>query len=343
MASSAGHGFFGSWVRSPPSTIINFSDFPMSNLKITLPGIPRKWNGLGKWQVRPCIRPTCYPAVKGGKSVVRLSLGKLLVNLVQVVESATTEYTWWTDGVLIPRFFTRDIWRAVGINFGRSVDPCPTIMTRTAALTVGSGHGAGCTKTEVLPGGKPSSSPQAVADIDAEGIEGRRLEAVQREAEQEWQELEAGGQEESIPAASVPALLQMAANQVQQDMSLTEVCPRTFRLVHIWDFHEKKNKKITISASAISPRLGLVETCRKCNETEMFGTRAAWWCRTDARSCWTVGFVRHARSVMVPALMYGLAERLVDQRQQTALVRHGTCYGGMIEEHQPLFFSLQDC
>ena len=34
---------FGSWVRSPPSTIIiNFSDFPMSNLKNTLPGIPRE-------------------------------------------------------------------------------------------------------------------------------------------------------------------------------------------------------------------------------------------------------------------------------------------------------------
>ncbi|CAM9529766.1 unnamed protein product, partial [Laminaria digitata] len=38
----------------------------------------------------------------------------------------------------------------------------------------------------------------------------------------EWQALEAGGQEEGVPAARVPALLQMAANQVQQDMSLTE-------------------------------------------------------------------------------------------------------------------------
>ena len=33
------------------------------------------------------VRPTCYPAVSGGEeSVVRLSLGKLLVNLLQVVK-----------------------------------------------------------------------------------------------------------------------------------------------------------------------------------------------------------------------------------------------------------------
>ena len=36
---------FGSWVRSPPSTILNFSDFPHVELGKycgTLPGIPRK-------------------------------------------------------------------------------------------------------------------------------------------------------------------------------------------------------------------------------------------------------------------------------------------------------------
>ena len=40
---------------------------------------------LGYWQVRPYIRPTWYPAVSGGESVIRLSLGKLLLaNLLQV-------------------------------------------------------------------------------------------------------------------------------------------------------------------------------------------------------------------------------------------------------------------
>ena len=34
----------------------------------------------------PYIRPTCYPAVPGGESVIRLSLGKLLVNLLQAVK-----------------------------------------------------------------------------------------------------------------------------------------------------------------------------------------------------------------------------------------------------------------
>ena len=35
----------------------------------------------------PYIRPTCYPAVSGGESVIRLSLGKLLlVNLLHVVK-----------------------------------------------------------------------------------------------------------------------------------------------------------------------------------------------------------------------------------------------------------------
>ena len=38
----------------------------------------------------PYIQPTCYPAVSGGESVTRLSLGKLLVNLVQVVKRTDT-------------------------------------------------------------------------------------------------------------------------------------------------------------------------------------------------------------------------------------------------------------
>ena len=34
----------------------------------------------------PYIRPTCYPAVSGGESVITLSLGELLFNLLQVVK-----------------------------------------------------------------------------------------------------------------------------------------------------------------------------------------------------------------------------------------------------------------
>lgn len=64
---------------------------------------------------------------------------------------------------------------------------------------------------------------------------------------QEWQQLEAavpeGGENEAAVAAGdekkvVPALLQMAANQVQQDESLTEVrswCLRYFRLFSCCD------------------------------------------------------------------------------------------------------------
>ena len=59
----------------------------MSNLKNTLPGIPREMKPLGYRQARPYIRPTGYPAVSGGKSIVKLSLGKLLlVNLLQVIK-----------------------------------------------------------------------------------------------------------------------------------------------------------------------------------------------------------------------------------------------------------------
>ena len=43
MASSTDHGFFGSWVRSPPSTIIiNFSDFRHVELEKYSPWYPRE-------------------------------------------------------------------------------------------------------------------------------------------------------------------------------------------------------------------------------------------------------------------------------------------------------------
>ena len=38
----------------------------------------------------PYIRPTWYLAVSGGKSVIKLSLGKLLVDLLQMVKRTNT-------------------------------------------------------------------------------------------------------------------------------------------------------------------------------------------------------------------------------------------------------------
>ena len=45
---------------------------------------------LGYWQVRPFIRPTRYPAVSGGKSVIKVCFGMLLVLLLQVVKRTNT-------------------------------------------------------------------------------------------------------------------------------------------------------------------------------------------------------------------------------------------------------------
>ena len=46
MASSTDHGFLGRGFKSHIHHNKLFQTFPMSNLKNTLPGIPRKWNGL---------------------------------------------------------------------------------------------------------------------------------------------------------------------------------------------------------------------------------------------------------------------------------------------------------
>ena len=67
-----------------------FQIFPTSNLKNTLPGTPGIETAWILTEVRPYIRPTCYPAVSGGESVIRLSLGKLLVNQLQVVKRTNT-------------------------------------------------------------------------------------------------------------------------------------------------------------------------------------------------------------------------------------------------------------
>ena len=62
----------------------------MSNMKNTLPDIPRKNETAWILTRPPVTRPTCYPAVSGGKSVIRLRVGKLLVNLLQVVQRTDT-------------------------------------------------------------------------------------------------------------------------------------------------------------------------------------------------------------------------------------------------------------
>ena len=72
----------------------------MSNLKNTLPGTPGNETAWIYWQVRPYIRPTWYPAVSAGESVIRLSLGKLLVNLLQVVKRTNTPLITLTNGVV---------------------------------------------------------------------------------------------------------------------------------------------------------------------------------------------------------------------------------------------------
>ena len=65
-----------------------FQTFPMSILKTTLPGIPRKWNRLDV--DRSARISGCYPAISGEEGVTRLSLGRLLVNLLQVVKQTST-------------------------------------------------------------------------------------------------------------------------------------------------------------------------------------------------------------------------------------------------------------
>ena len=47
MASSAGPWVFGSWVRSPPPTIIKFSDFPNVELEKYSPWYPQEMKRLG--------------------------------------------------------------------------------------------------------------------------------------------------------------------------------------------------------------------------------------------------------------------------------------------------------
>ena len=91
MATSAYHVFFGSWVRIPPSTLwMNIFRFSPCRTWKHSPRYTREMKPLGYWQVHPYTRPTWYPAVSGGESVVRLSPGELVVNLLQVVKRTNT-------------------------------------------------------------------------------------------------------------------------------------------------------------------------------------------------------------------------------------------------------------
>ena len=60
--------FLGSWVRSPPSTIIiNFSDLPHVELEKYSPWYPREWNGLDiKRSAHISGRPA-IPPFQGGR------------------------------------------------------------------------------------------------------------------------------------------------------------------------------------------------------------------------------------------------------------------------------------
>ena len=78
MASSTDHGFIGSWVRFPPSIVLNVYDFPHVELEKYSPRYPQEMKPLGYLQVRPYIQPTCHPAVSGGESVIRLSFAKAI-------------------------------------------------------------------------------------------------------------------------------------------------------------------------------------------------------------------------------------------------------------------------
>ena len=70
------------------STIHNDRILRLSHVELekNSPRCTQEMKPLGYAHVRPYIRRTCYPAVSGGKSVIRLSLrtSKQVVNLLQM-------------------------------------------------------------------------------------------------------------------------------------------------------------------------------------------------------------------------------------------------------------------
>lgn len=100
MATKAEHGF---WAAGSNLTTLhskkNLSS-SMSNLKNTLPvGPKQKWNRVLVTRIDPCIRP-----VPGGDSVVRLSLGRRLVNLLPVGQQTKTLTVVGSRTAMVPWF-----------------------------------------------------------------------------------------------------------------------------------------------------------------------------------------------------------------------------------------------
>ena len=83
--------FLGREFESHIHLNITFSNFPHVKLEkyfaAVYPGHKNVWILTG-----PSVYPaaTCYSAVSGEESVIRLSLGKLLVNLLKVVKRTNT-------------------------------------------------------------------------------------------------------------------------------------------------------------------------------------------------------------------------------------------------------------
>ena len=84
-------GFLGRGFKSHIHHNKLFQNFLMSNLKNTLPGVyPGNETA---WIIDRSAHISGRPAIppfQGGESVIRLSLGKLLVNLLQVVKRTNT-------------------------------------------------------------------------------------------------------------------------------------------------------------------------------------------------------------------------------------------------------------
>ena len=84
--------FLGRGVNIPHNKL--FKTFPHVELEKYSPRYTRKLKGLGEL-TGPPVYPAelVYPAVSGGKSVIRLGLGKLLVNRLQVVKRTNIPLT----------------------------------------------------------------------------------------------------------------------------------------------------------------------------------------------------------------------------------------------------------
>ena len=88
MASSTDHGSLvvSSNLKSTMKTLLKKSELPhVKNLINHSPWVPRDCKELRSRHVQPHTK-TKNPAIQGGESVIRLSLGRRLVNLLPVAE-----------------------------------------------------------------------------------------------------------------------------------------------------------------------------------------------------------------------------------------------------------------